>query len=411
MSVIRDRGFAARYNDGCTGDCPTCGKCAELEPLASFIEQKSKHEPRAGYAIALDIGTTTVVSALVDLENGKVSDTHSFQNPQRAYGADIISRINASNTGHSDILRRIITECISAELNKFLAARNISDIVDMVVAANTTMIYLLLGLPCESLGRAPFIPTYQLDTEYTNLFTTPQIKCAARIVPWLSAFAGGDITAGTLYILHGKRTKSRFMLIDLGTNGEIALYDSGKLFVSSAAAGSAFEGELYKAERDTMQSLPKGASEVIRELASMVRMGIIDKTGLIKTNIYNGYEPVFTQKQIRTLQLAKSALRAGVAALLDLSGLDYRSLEALYIAGGTGYAVDAGDAVDIGLIDARLKDKIVNIGNSSLGGAVCMLRVPARTNAVIERLLSNVNELNLAAHPRFNDYFMEYMSF
>jgi uncharacterized 2Fe-2S/4Fe-4S cluster protein (DUF4445 family) len=327
--------------------------------------------------------------ALIDLSTGKVKGRHSFRNPQLAVGPDVISRINAANNGSLEELNFLITESITCGVEFLLQSCGIHKIEESVIAGNTTMTYLLLALPCESLGVFPFKPIYSFEN--CNVASNRLFNFPADIMPWFSAFVGGDITAGLLYVL--PEEKQRFMLIDLGTNGEMALYDNGKLHVTSTAAGQVFENG------------HKGASAVIKDLACLVRTAMIDETGLLKQ------ETVLTQKQVRDLQLAKSAVRSGLEILLENSKLDYDSLDVVYLAGGIGQAMDAEDAADIGLIPGELSGKIHAVGNASLGGAVRRLLCPSRTTDDIQNLLSVFEEINLAAHPNFNDLFMENMSF
>jgi len=201
---------------------------------------------------------------------------------------------------------------------------------------------------------------------------------------------GGDVMAGLLHVL--REGKRRFLLIDLGTNGEMALADGYKLIVTSTAAGPAFE------------SGRGGASGVIHTLAELVRGGIVDETGLLEGNA------ALTQKQIRDLQLAKSAVRSGLEILLAAAGLAYGDLDAVYLAGGIGQTMDVRDAVDIGLLPDALREKARAVGNASLGGAALLLRAPQAAAADMARL-QTAEEINLAEHPMFNDCFMEYMGF
>jgi uncharacterized 2Fe-2S/4Fe-4S cluster protein (DUF4445 family) len=214
-------------------------------------------------------------------------------------------------------------------------------------------------------------------------------------MPWLAAFVGGDITAGLIYTK--AMAAERFLLIDLGTNGEMALYDRGRLTVTSAAAGPAFEA--------SAPAPGGGASGVISLLAGLVRRGIADETGLLTG------ESVFSQKQIRDLQLAKSAVRSGLEILLKSSSLGYDGLDSVYLAGGIGQAMDVADAADIGLIPAGLSGKTAAVGNAALGGAVMSLLAPEEAAAEADKFTREAVEINLAAHPDFNDYFMEYMYF
>ena len=379
--------------EGCIGNCLLCGKCGSFAILDSFRLNKHNFEPREGYGIALDIGTSSVVLALVNLATGEVPARHSFMNPQRAFGPDVISRISAANEGKLGQLRSAVTQSIAAGVQALLESCGVNPALvrDMAVAGNTTMIYLLLGFPCGSLGVSPFMPAYTAAESYPfyEVFTSSLLSCPVRIIPWFSAFVGGDIAAGLLHVLQGG--KRRFILIDLGTNGEMALYDNGKLTITSTAAGPAFEGGRHGG----------GASGVIDDLAILLRGGFIEETGLLSDSA----PATFTQKEIRELQLAKSAVRSGLEILLEPVG--YSALDAVYLAGGIGQAMDVNSAVDIGLLPAELKSLVHAVGNASLGGAVHALITQENT----KKLRDDLVEINLANHPKFNDYFMDYMYF
>ena len=384
---------------GCALNCLVCGKCASLPILEVFSDADiatQANERREGYGISVDLGTTTAVLALVDLNSGTVITRQSFINPQRIFGPDVISRIDAANKGSLNEMRGLISQTINHAVNELTAAAGASPekIIDVVIAGNTTMIYLLLGLPCESLGVLPFIPAHNLSNKYlyNDIFGITSINCEVKIFPWFSAFVGGDVMAGLVFV--SLMEKQRFIFLDLGTNGEMVLYDDGKLIITSTAAGPAFEG----IEQG-------GASSTISKLAKLLRNGVIDDTGFLSNEL------VFTQKQVRNLQLAKSAIRSGLEILLLEGGLTYDDVDAVYLAGGIGQAMNVADAVKIGLIPYQLENKAFSIGNSSLGGAVRFLTTPTRTAKTINSLYKNFTEINLAAHRNFNDMFMEYMFF
>jgi len=408
-----------QMREGCLGNCLVCGKCAGFAILDSFqtsiggvepqskmrddnsigVEQRGGHEValelREGYGIAVDIGTTTVVLALLDLSDGTVLARHSFMNPQRAFGPDVISRIHTANEGHLEELRRMIVQAVAVGLAELLAARGVVpvSVAHISIAGNTTMTHLLLGLPCESLGVIPFKPAFSLAERYAfaDVFGDGNITCPLSIFPWFTAFVGGDIMAGLLHVL--QENSKRFLLIDLGTNGEMALMDGNRLIVTSTAAGPAFE------------SGKGGASGAIHALAELVRAGTVDETGLLEG------EAVFTQRQIRDLQLAKSAVRSGLEILLEIAGLAYSDLDAVYLAGGIGQAMAVRDAVEIGLLPGELREKARAVGNASLGGAALLLCAPKAVGTDIGRLQGVAEEVKLAEHPRFNDCFMEYIGF
>ena len=392
----------------CTGNCITCGRCAAAPILDGFREGGREIAARSGYGLAIDIGTTTVVLALIDLSAGKTVARHSFINPQRAFGPDVISRIDAANKGRLSELSEMITGSISQGIAALLSAGGISpkDIAGICIAGNTLMVHLLLGLPCKSLGVAPFEIEHTLAGRYSSadLFPGAGVCCDVRIVPWMAAYVGGDITAGLLHVLpEGAR---RFVLMDLGTNGEMALCCDGRLTVTATAAGPAFEQPVMAPGAGSGAGLSfEGASGVISALAAMIREEVLSETGRLEK------EGPLTQKQVRELQLAKSAIRSGLEILLETNGLGYADLDAIYLAGGIGQAMDVGDAVTVGIIPPALEAKARPAGNAALGGAAAILLSPAGTGADMEKLLPGAQEINLAAHPRFNDYFMEHMLF
>jgi len=381
----------------CLGNCLACGKCVNLPVLEAFHAGNQIRESREGCGVAIDIGTTTVVMALVDLAAGVLLSRHSFLNPQRVYGPDVISRIHAANEGKLQDMRDKIIRGSLDGLNLLLRSKDIPPkaLREVVVAGNTTMMHLLLGYSCSEIGVSPFKITACLKPSYTfqDVFSGSTIGCPVTVLPWFAAFVGGDIMAGLLNALTmGNRF---FLLIDLGTNGEMALYQNGSLIVTSTAAGPAFESAAHGG----------GASQVVSELASLVRTGVLDETGLL-----NG-ETVFTQKQIRDLQLAKSAVRSGIEILMHLAGAPGGMPDAVYLAGGIGQAMKVEDAVQIGLIPRRMAVRAHPVGNASLGGAVRALLAPKQTASDRDALLNHVTEINLAEQKMFNDAFMTYMFF
>ncbi|MCL2717445.1 MAG: ASKHA domain-containing protein [Lachnospiraceae bacterium] len=422
------------YNMSCKRECLSCGKCSKRQIAlcndldASYsCEQRSSEpllpepETRSGFGdcfgIAIDIGTTNVVLALLNLSNGELLARHSFMNPQHLYGPDVISRIHSANQGKLAELKSLITDSISGGINTLLSHAKVENAAEIIIAGNTAMIYLLLGLSCESLGKSPFKPAFQLKENY-ELFGRP-----ARICPWFSAFAGGDILAGLLNVLH--RGEDCFLLIDLGTNGEIALYNKGTLTVTATAAGPAFEGSRHRG----------GASVILDDLAKLLDDGVIDKTGLIcgdgltqetdftskKTSAQetiSAPETAFTQKEIRDLQLAKSAVRSGIEILLHSAELNYTDLKAVYLAGGIGQAINIDSAITVGLLPEELKklmpggnSKVSAVGNASLWGAIRLLLAPEGAGKDMQKLLANYTDINLAGHPLFEELFVRYLDF
>jgi uncharacterized 2Fe-2S/4Fe-4S cluster protein (DUF4445 family) len=389
-------------DNNCQRNCIECGICTQSAILDEFNLHGDKFKPRKGCGIAIDIGTTTVVIALVDLSKGTLLARHSFLNPQRKFGPDVITRIEAAIKGNLEELCSLIRMKISEGIKEIIDSENIApdQVVEISIACNTVMAYLLVGLPCDSLGLAPFKPAFELESLYESrdLFKNSAVNCMVRVIPFLGAFVGGDVTAGLAYLLPAK--KQCFMLVDLGTNGEVALYDKKSLTVTATAAGPAFEQPVMAA-KDTF----RGASEVIGALAELVRKGEVNKRGVPKN------EDVFSRKQIGDIQLAKSAIRSGIEILLEINELTSDNLDAIYLAGGIGQAMDVNDAVDIGLLPNELKNKAIPAGNTSLGGAAEILRMPERAQENISDFFSTVKEVNLATDARFSRYFMKHITF
>ncbi len=389
------------------------------------------------YAVAVDIGTTTIAMQLVDLDKKEVIDVFTAINRQRAYGADVISRIEASNNGKGNELR----QCILGELEKGIhALLEGKEIVPekMVIGANTTMVHLLMGYSCETLGVFPFTPV-NIDTihiGYEELFGSREYSFEVTVFPGISTYVGGDITAG-LYACDFDRKEQISVLVDLGTNGEMAVGCKDKIMVTSAAAGPAFEGgniihgtgsipgavcnvviEDGKAVLKTIgDKEPVGicGTGVIDMTYELVKAELVDETGLLEEDYFEEGFPLtegiaFYQKDVREIQLAKSAVRAGLETLLLKYGVTYDEIDKIYIAGGFGYKMDIVKAIGIGLLPGGCKDKIEAIGNSCLKGAVLYL-----TDKEAEERVGHIAELstevNLPGDRDFNKFYMEYMYF
>jgi len=418
LRFLRGQGFAISAD--CNGS-GTCGKCAvevdgqtqlacdvtlahncavklpvhrQMQIADDYQPATERAEPRDGFGLAIDLGTTTIAIELIDLASGKSVWKAGFENPQRAFGADVISRIFASKE-HAGELRRLICDAIFIQAEELLQAVSVrpDQVIDAVISGNTTMIYLLLGYDCACLGVHPFEPGTALRNPYTwGVLFGGAIACPVFIVPWISAFVGGDIVSALLHAPQKSAFLPAFLLVDLGTNGEIALRHADKLLCTATAAGPAFEGmktNLY-------------GSELLDLTARLLREGAIDETGLLLDET----SPL-TQQNIREIQLAKSAVRTGIELLLHLAGQP--ELGAVYLCGGFGKALNAQSAVEIGLLPEALREKTAALGNASLGGAAQLLRTPGARHEIEEILAAQT--VNLAAQPEFNQYFMDYLGF
>jgi uncharacterized 2Fe-2S/4Fe-4S cluster protein (DUF4445 family) len=394
--------------------------------------------------VAIDIGTTTVVLQLIDAEDGRVAGTRSFLNGQRIYGEDVVTRIKYAGEDGLDTLNRTIRRGLLSAIDELCADAGIShDRLEFIcVAGNTTMMYLLLGYRCESLGVYPFEPEFDVKKSYTfeEAFGSDSYGCPVYLIPWVSANVGGDITAGYLACCAGPDETA--LLIDMGTNGEMMLWSGEKVWCCSTAAGPAFEGG--KIEYGT-GSIPGAISKVVLEdgkfiyetiggaspvgicgsgvldaAACMLDGEFVDDSGLMDDEYFddgvviaegaNGRKIIFSQKDVRELQLAKSAIRAGVEIMLKVSGFSPDDIDAVYLAGGFGQKLRLESAVRIGLIPEALKEKTRTTGNSSLGGCVKVCRDMKLMDAAYA-LTTKTTEMQLNLHPDFQDLFAEHMMF
>lgn len=422
---------------------------------------------------AVDIGTTTVAVKL--FYKGKVYET-GFVNPQRLFGADVMSRIQAANGGALEDMQTILRGKLYQELRGLVLrceadtainhCENKTDTMDecpkdvcasqfddisIIISANTTMQHICRGLSCEGLGKAPFSPV-TLDLEKvvrkwcgfkgTNSVGSGEERMLFEeiFLPGISAFVGADIVSG-IYVLDMLEEEKPVLLLDLGTNGEMALGCKKKLLVASAAAGPAFEGSEL--------AMQIHASGIMRVLHELIVCKNIDNYGtLVDKYFENGY-PVdmcgdeiaetkiseagrdetesfeagssdtkeklwMTQEDIREIQMAKGAIRAGIEMLLGAYGIAPEEVEKVYLAGGMGYYINPEDAVAIGLLpDAFLqKNTIQAVGNTSLQGAVRFLQEgEAAAVEKLHRITDLAKEIVLANTTRFHSLYMKYMNF
>ncbi len=398
---------------------------------------KAEKESRPG--IAIDIGTTTIAMALVDITSGDVIGTHTFVNRQRVYGADVISRIQAANDGNGAQLHRIIIDDLTTGIRTLCSLHNISLSVlsEIVVAGNTTMLHLLRNLPTNTLGVYPFTP---VDiAEYTDsaakFLEMYELNCPITLLPGISTYVGADIVAG-LIDSEVLCADTPSLLIDLGTNGELALGTRGKVLVTSTAAGPAFEGGNIS---NGIASVPGAITDVtihpgyasistigdksavgycgtglIAIVSEMLARSIIDETGAFVSGTdycLNGLEITnVTQKDIREFQLAKAAVRAGIEALTAAYGIKTSDIGKVYISGGLGTFLDISKAVNTGLLPKCFIDKVSFLGNSSLSGTIKYMTDPKARKAAAE-IINISREVSLSNETSFNDFFIEYMSF
>ncbi len=388
-----------------------------------FKNYNIKHISSSPFGVAIDIGTTTVVLYFMDLLSGKIEKIAYLLNPQNIYGADIISRINYCQEHKNGLneLQQTIIHAINTELDTFRIKENISrdDFEKIIIVGNTTMLHLILGVDPVSIAIAPFKPEFTARQTRKGYSTGLNINAKADVVtlPCISAYAGADIVSGLAAI---KELHRNYLFIDIGTNGEIALIKGEKIFICSAAAGPAFEGTNISCGMEAVNgaisgftsqkkyqvignSEPRGicGSGIIDIVAYLIMNDLIDETGLLKNTfiIHSARNIQITQQDIREIQLAKSAIYSGIKILMNIAGLSYQDVDALYLAGGFGNYINIKSAIQIGLLPLELRNRIYPIGNSAGIGALEYLKsndFEKKVNNILENSryieLSNLDE-------------------
>lgn len=381
-----------------------------------------------GIGAAIDIGTTTVVLKLYDLQTGRELAAAACMNPQRAVAADVVGRMEAALKGQGHQLRAQIVNALEQLLAKACrdAAAEPKDVDFLVVAGNTTMLYLLTGRDPECLSHAPF----QADDLFDRDDTLLGIPCYYPAC--MNAFVGADITCAVL-ASGMDRIPDTALLCDIGTNGELALWKDGKLYVTSTAAGPAFEGagiscgcgsvtgaiDRVVVENGQIQAHTIGeekavgvcGSGLIDAIAAFLETEAIDETGAAEENALPLRDGIcLLQKDIRTLQLSKAAIAAGIQTLLESAGVSEDQVSSLYIAGGFGSHLNVASAAAIGLIPASLQNRVQVLGNAALTGAAMMLLDQAQKSRA-QTLAASSTHVNLGGNPKFNAHYMEQILF
>ena len=411
----------------------------QLDPLAD------------GYGIAVDIGTTTVVSYLYRSDSPAPVQVISHHNEQARFGADVISRIGYCNENGVDAPKETIVSQLNDSFSALCRSENISvsSVTGAVITGNTTMLHLLYGLDPRGIAAAPFTPQSLFGEfpEPARLGLCLPDTCRLYIPRSISSYVGADITCAILASGMTEKQGNSF-LVDIGTNGEMALLSGGRLKCCSTAAGPAFEGAGIKMgmsalegavnkvweENGTIRYATIGdkpaagicGSGIIDAVAVCVRCGLIDETGLIREDneryadcIDDGDETgirlgdsgvVLTQADVRKIQLAKSAIRAGIDTLLHECGISAEALDTFYIAGGFGSFIDKQSAADIGLIPQSAVSRVKVIGNGAgMGAAACLLSKEKLAES--ERIAASAAEVELSGNPYFMDRYIDRMMF
>ena len=411
------------------------------------------------YGLAVDIGTTTAVAILWDLTSLRCIGAAARTNPQSLYGADVISRIqhcSMSENGLED-LQACIAGCVKDMTEELCRQHGIDPlrIYRIVAVGNTTMGHLFLGIDPKPLARSPFAPVFVEGQRRRACELNLNVNPLAEVyfLPHMAGHVGADIT-GVLLSTGIKEKQGAYLAIDIGTNGEILLSHNGKVLVCSTAAGPAFEGAcIHKGMRAADGAIervkPEGndiavstigdkpavgicGSGLIDAVAALVKLGVVDASGRMVSASESATLPpdiarritehdgkpafilsgdvILTQQDIREVQLAKGAIRAGAETLLQSIGLTADRLDEVLLAGAFGSYIDKVSALEIGLLPNLSPDKVSSVGNAAGAGAsMALLNEDSRTKA--ETLAAQVQHIELSANPQFQEKYIEAMGF
>ena len=436
------------------------------------ISNKGKGEIINGF-LAIDIGTTTIAMALVDISTGEVYDTYVSVNHQRVYGEDVLSRIVAANEGKGDRLKDCIEKDLWKGIYYFLDKYNCVEkkdawveeqvgicILGIVIAGNTTMMHLLRGYSCESLGKYPFVSKYLVEKElFLHECIGVGFKSVSQevydipvlLMPGISAFVGSDIVAGML-ACPGFDGKEISYFLDLGTNGEMVLGNRDSMIATSVAAGPAFEGgniicgtasvpgsicrEKISNRKPIIGTIGKKippvgicGSGLISVIAQLRKEKIIDfqgslqqpfqKEGFSLWTFSDGEKLALYQEDIRQFQMAKSAVRSGIEILRQEYGCQLEDVKNVYVSGGFGTNLTVEDIIGSGLLPREWEGKITFLGNTSLLGSikVGIMRYGTKGKESVSfevklrRVLEKMKTVSLAKDEEFKRLYIENIDF
>lgn len=400
---------------------------------------------------ACDIGTTTVVCHLIDGISGNIIATESAPNAQKNYGADVVSRIERAGAGELQKLHEVIAGQIETMLEKLCEkSHKKKKIQRLAVAGNTVMCHLFAGISPEAIGVAPFMPEELFGKEYTG--SSVGIDCCeiVNILPCVAGYVGSDITADVLAAV--PEDGGQWLLLDIGTNGEMLLGNAKDGYVCCAtAAGPAFEGAeitmgmpaadgaiasvTYKNHRLSVGTIGEKdavgicGSGLLDALAVFLEAGLMDESGMLMEveevpdelsgyiGTYEGQPCVWlseqvcvTQEDVRNLQLAKAAIAAGIEILLKEKAFGYKDVTGVWLAGGFGSFLNTESAAKIGLIPKELLPVTEAVGNAAGEGAVFAAISNDARNHLLE-IRSEMHYLELSMHPAFSDLYMDCIPF
>lgn len=458
LAALRALPVALRASDGCVSVVQVDDDIIALEPGDTTASL---------YGIAFDIGSTTLVGTLVNLMTGADVAVAARVNPQTSFGDDVVSRIQKCRTGKNGLaeLQTSVLEGVNRIIDELERTARISrqSVYEVVFAGNTTMQQILCGIDPSALGELPFAPAFRDPLEFSASEMSLHVHPCAKVYvfPQIGGFVGGDTTAG-IVATRLDQVKEPTLLVDIGTNGEIVLKHGDQMLATSVAAGPAFEGaRITNGMRATSGAIEKVIIDgdaginvigntkpaglcgtgLIDIVAELLRVGILDETGRIlspdecpaglapellarlvggkgetnfllvpKKDSATGEPILLYQRDIRELQLANAAIRAGINILLRMAGVDASELGAILLAGGFGNFIRRNHARRIGMLPPIPCDKIRFVGNTSSFGAKRVL-LSTQEKDYTARVVKQVKHIDLSLDPEFQLEFSTAMLF
>jgi len=425
---------SADWRLACYSQC-TSDIILEIEQFNHLIladETEFEFSPQEGYGIAVDLGTTTIVTQLIDLSTAKVLAVETMLNPQVKFGADLISRIQAWMDGKGAEMVQLIRSAIGTMISLMLKKHPV-ELQKVVLVGNTTMQLIFSNCDVSALSSYPFhTNNLGLKTfDPADLGWNFKVRQNVQFFPSIGSFVGSDILAGIAAT--GLHQKENFTaLIDLGTNGEIVVGNKNHLVCASTAAGPAFEGSNIsmgmRAVTGAISSIrlihnkiaasvigntaPKGICgsaliDAVAVLRSLEQIGIFGEINSGEQNISIAGKVKLTQVDINEFQLAKAAIAAGLTILANKLSIQLTDIKDIYIAGGFGNYINIENVVSTGMIELST-EKIHKMGNTALIGAKMFL---FSDQGISDEILGKTTHVNLEGDPNFQDIYVDKMLF
>ncbi|HKB08836.1 MAG TPA: ASKHA domain-containing protein [Candidatus Polarisedimenticolia bacterium] len=470
--ALREEGFAMSADLAVLRTLPRALREAEFDVTAvlcgeTLVAVEPGESTRECFGIAFDIGTTTIVGTLLDLNNGEVRAVASTLNAQAIHGGDVLSRISYTMGKREGLeeLQRLAAFTINGIIEKVTAEAGVAAarVYEIAVAGNLTMMHLLMGIDPEPISVTPFAAAaaHGIDLKARDLGLSIHPEGRVYLFPAIGAYVGGDIVAGLLATAVPRGDKLR-LFVDVGTNGEIALGHEQRTVATAAPAGPAFEGaEISCGMRATTGAIegvqitedavvlqtiddapPAGlcGSGLVDVVAQLYKRGLLDPSGRLRsaddlrgrvpesltsrlvsvdgvrafvlaTAAETGDRPVvFTQKDVRQLQFAKGSIASGIKVLMKTMGVRPEDVQEVLLAGAFGSYIHPDAARIIGLVPPVPLDRIRAVGNAAGEGAKIAL-LSYREREAAEAMPSRVEYIELSGREDFNEIFMGVLGF